>query len=73
MTRSQTAKLLAKNSLLYLALALAGLASLPLLAGLALAARILMLPLAVAALIALCASPAARGWLRCRQGSKSSW
>src|ERR1035437_5870688 len=64
MTQTQTAKRLAKNSLLYLSLTLTVLATLPVLAGMALFARVLIPALAVASLGALAVSPALRTRLK---------
>jgi hypothetical protein len=73
MTLIQIAKLLAKYALLYLALALALLVFVPVVAGLAWAARLLLPVMLVALLGALGASPTARGWLRAQVGGKASW
>lgn len=62
MTRSQSIKTLAKNSLLYLGLAIAVVAAIPLLAGLAYGVRLLIPLLIVAALVAIVVSPRLRGW-----------
>jgi glycine cleavage system H lipoate-binding protein len=62
MTRSQSVKTLAKNSLLYLGLAIAVVAAIPLLAGLAYGVRLLIPLLIVAALVAIAVSPALRHW-----------
>ena len=62
MTRSQSVKTLAKNSLLYLGLAIAVVAAIPLLAGLAYGVRLLIPLLIVAALVAIGVSPALRRW-----------
>ena len=73
MTRTQIAKLLVKYALLYLALALALLVSVPIVASLALGARLLLPVMLIAVLGALGASPAGRGWLKAQVGGKSSW
>jgi len=73
MTRTQNAKRLVKYSLLYLALTLTVLATLPVLAGLALASRLLLPALAVAGLGALAASPGLRTRLKGALEGKSSW
>ena len=73
MTRSKTAKLLAKNSLLYLALTLAVMAAVPVLAGLALGVRLFMPALLVAGAIGLAVSPGFRRCLTGRVEGKSSW
>lgn len=62
MTRSQSMKKLAKNSLLYLGLAIAVVIAVPLLAGLAYGVRLLIPLLIVAALVAIAVSPALRRW-----------
>jgi glycine cleavage system H protein len=62
MTRSQSVKTLAKNSLLYLGLAIAVVVAIPLLAGLAYGVRLLIPLLIVAALVAIAASPKLRRW-----------
>jgi glycine cleavage system H protein len=62
MTRSQSAKTLAKNSLLYVGLAIAVVAAVPLMAGLAYGVRLLIPILIVAALVAIAVSPALRRW-----------
>ena len=62
MTRSQSVKTLAKNSLLYLGLAVAVVVAIPLLAGLAYGVRVLIPLLIVAALVAIAVSPALRRW-----------
>jgi glycine cleavage system H protein len=62
MTRSQTMKKLAKNSLLYLGLAIAVVIAVPLLAGLAYGVRLLIPLLIVAALVAIAVSPGLRRW-----------
>jgi glycine cleavage system H protein len=62
MTRATTAKKLAKNTLLYLGLALAVIAAIPLLAGLAYGVRLLIPLLLVAAVVAVAASPSFRRW-----------
>ena len=62
MTRSQSLKRVAKNSLLYLGLAIAVVAAIPLLAGLAYGVRLLIPLLIVAALVAIVVSPGLRRW-----------
>ena len=62
MTRSQSVKTLAKNSLLYVGLAIAVVAAIPLLAGLAYGVRLLIPLLIVAALVAIVVSPTLRRW-----------
>jgi len=62
MTRSQSVKTLAKSSLLYLGLAVAVVAAIPLLAGLAYGVRLLIPVLILAALVAIAVSPALRRW-----------
>jgi glycine cleavage system H protein len=62
MTRTQTMKTLAKNSLLYVGLAIAVVIAVPLLAGLAYGVRLLIPVLIVAALVAIAVSPALRRW-----------
>jgi len=62
MTRSQSMKTLAKNSLVYLGLAIAVVIAVPLLAGLAYGVRLLIPLLIVAALVAVAVSPALRRW-----------
>jgi hypothetical protein len=73
MTRATTAKLLAKNSLLYLALGLAVVIAVPFLAGLALGVRLLVPVLLVAGTITLGVSPTFRRCLIGSRGGKSSW
>ena len=73
MTRSTTVKLLAKNSLLYMALTLAVVMAVPVLAGLALGVRLFIPGLLVAATVALFVSPACRRCLTGSSGGKSSW
>jgi glycine cleavage system H lipoate-binding protein len=63
MTRSQSVKTLAKNSLLYLGLAIAVVVAIPLLAGLAYGVRLLIPLVIVAALVAIAVSPRLRHWL----------
>ena len=62
MTRSQTAKKFAKNTLLYVGLAVAVVVAIPLLAGLAYGVRLLIPVLLVALVVAVIASPAFRRW-----------
>lgn len=62
MTRSQSMKILAKHSLLYLGLAIAVVVAVPLLAGLAYGVRLLIPLLIVAALVAIVVSPRLRQW-----------
>ena len=62
MTRAQIAKKLAKNTLLYAGLALAVVAAIPLLAGLAWGVRLLIPVLLLAVGVAAIASPAFRHW-----------
>jgi glycine cleavage system H protein len=62
MTRSQSMKTLAKNSLLYLGLAIAVVIAVPLLAGFAYGVRLLIPLLIVAALVAMAVSPTLRRW-----------
>ncbi len=62
MTRSQSVKTLAKNSLLYLGLAIAVVAAIPLLAGLAYGVRLLIPLMIVGALVAIAVSPRLRRW-----------
>jgi glycine cleavage system H protein len=62
MIRSESAKRLVKNSLLYLGLAIAVVAVIPLLAGLAFGARLLIPVALVAVLVALAVSPRFRRW-----------
>ena len=62
MTRSQSVKTLVKNSLLYVGLAIAVVAAIPLLAGLAYGVRLLIPVLIVGALVAIAVSPRLRRW-----------
>jgi glycine cleavage system H protein len=62
MTRSQSMKTVAKNSLLYLGLAIAVVIAVPLLAGLAYGVRLLIPLLIVGALVAIAVSPRLRRW-----------
>jgi glycine cleavage system H lipoate-binding protein len=62
MTRSQSVKTLAKNSLLYLGLAIVVVIAVPLLAGLAYGVRLLIPILIVVALVAIAVSPKLRHW-----------
>ena len=62
MTRSRSVKTLAKNSLLYLGLAIAVVAAIPLLAGLAYGVRLLIPLLIIAAVVAIIVSPTLRRW-----------
>jgi glycine cleavage system H protein len=62
MTRSETAKRVAKSSLLYLGLGVAVVLAVPVLAGLAFGLRFLIPLLIVAALVGLAVSPALRRW-----------
>ena len=71
MIHSQSAKRLVKNSLLYLGLAIAVVAAIPLLAGLALGARLLIPVALLAGLVALAVSPTVRRWFLA-EGDNSS-
>jgi len=62
MTRSQSVKTMAKNSLLYVGLAIVVVAAMPLLAGLAYGVRLLIPFLIVGALVAIAVSPKLRSW-----------
>ena len=73
MTRSQSVKRLAKNSLLYLGLAIAVVAAVPLLAGLAYGVRLLIPLLIVAALVAIGVSPALRRWFMAEADNSSQY
>ena len=72
MTRSESAKRLVKSSLLYLGLAIAVVAVIPLLAGLAFGARLLIPVALVAALVALAVSPRFRRWFVGTENDNSS-
>jgi glycine cleavage system H protein len=63
MIRSQTFKMLAKNSLLFGGLAIAMIAAIPLLAGLLFGARLLILLALVIGIVAVAISPSFRHWL----------
>jgi hypothetical protein len=73
MTRSTTAKALAKNSLLYLTLTAAVVVVVPVLAGLALGMRLFIPVLLIAGAVALAVSPGFRRCLTGGVGGKSSW
>jgi glycine cleavage system H protein len=73
MTRTQTAKSLCKNTLLYLGLAVTVVAAIPLLAGLAWAVRLLVPILLVAVVVAVIASPRLRGWFMAEADSSPSY
>ncbi len=73
MTRSQSAKSLVKNSLVYLGLAIAVIAAVPLMAGLAYGVR-LLIPLGiVAALVAIGVSPRLRRWFLAEADNSSHY